>query len=260
MPHVHPLIYYAPAKADGRKTRVGFHVDVTAAWNVADALGRSGYTLGRMLFNYPPQEGAPREVMQIDTSRFKRGDMLLTPTRFETEPPGSPDACRKQTQRGYTDLEGLVVGHWRNRIATSRRLFLKLQPAYANRFAPSYENRFRIRFFEEEGAPYKHLANAEERQNDSNPPTASAAYLLRLRELYPGGPGYLGFFGLDSTTTLIWSHLLRHRHADLLHEEGFAIAEISGPIPVREPDLEFAEEWKSEIILHAKARLDPKKI
>lgn len=251
MPRLHPFFNFQNPKADGRKVRVGFHVDVAAAWNVAAAFECKGFSLGSLLFNFPPQEGEPRAQMRIDTSRFAPSDLIVTSTRFETEPPNSVDACRKQVQRGYTDLETLIESHWRQHIATSRRLFLKLQPRHAKHFAQGYENRFRIRFFEEEGAPYKHLANAEERQNDAHPPSASAAYLLRVRELHPGGPGYLGFFGLDSTTTLVWSHLLRHKHTELLHEEGFAIAEISGPIPMREPDMAFAEEWKSEIVLRA---------
>ena len=71
------------------------------------------------------------------------------------------------------------------------------------------------------------------------------------RELWPGGPGYLGFCGMGASTALGWSQLLRHRHADLLQSEGFFMAELNGPLPENAVNLRWAEAWRSEIILRA---------
>jgi hypothetical protein len=251
MPLVHPLFVYQRHKADGRKLKVGFHVDVAAALNVYEAFNQRGYRLGDLLFNYPPQQGEPRELMTIDKSRFARDDLILTSTRFDTDAPDSKDLPRKRVQRGFTDLEAAIVAQWRERFGVSRRLLVKLDPDYADAFATGFENRFAIQFLEGEGAPYGRLSDADDSNIDKDPPEATTAYVLRLRELYPGGPGYLGFFGMCSTTTLLWSHLLRFRHADLLHDEGFTIAEIAGAVPKREPDMRWADGWKSQIILRA---------
>ncbi len=261
MPLVYPLFYYQRPRSEGRKIRVGFHVDVAAAWIVAGALERAGYMLGEMFFNYPPADYGLPALLPIDVSRVGPNDLILTSTRLETEPADSEIRCRKQVQRGHTTLEQDIEIAWSLFIDISERLRVMVQPKLASLFAEDYANRFFIRFSEAEGAPYKKLQDATHRRIDKHPPNATAGYVLRLRELWPGGPGYLGFFGLDSTTALLLAYILRHRHSELLLEEGFAIVELSGGarVPDREPDMRWANDWRSEIILRAPAHFAPNK-
>lgn len=261
MPLVYPLFYYQRPRSEGRKVRVGFHVDVAAAWTVAGALERAGYMLGEMFFNYPPPDAGLPALLPIDVSRVKPNDLILTATRLETEPADSEIRCRKQVQRGHTSLEQHIETAWSPFIDISERLRVLVQAKLASCFAQPYSNRFFIRFSEAEGAPYKKLQDATRRKVDKHPPNATAGYVLRLRELWPGGPGYLGFFGLDSTTALLLAHILRHRHSELLLEEGFAIVELSGAsgVPDREPDMRWADDWHSEIILRAPVGFAPNK-
>jgi hypothetical protein len=79
-------------------------------------------------------------------------------------------------------------------------------------------------------------------------------YLLRAHELWPGGPAYLGFFGLDSTAALAGASVIRARHADLLLEEGFSMLEIAGPVPGRVGDTRWAGGWESRVILREPSR------
>ena len=256
---VYPLFYYQRPRSEGRKVRVSFHVDVAAAWNVAGALERAGFMLGNMFFHYPPPEQGAPGLLPIDVSRVGPNDLILTATRLETEPPDSEVRCRKQVQRGHTNLEQVIEAKWRGYIDISERLRVVVRPRLAKRFDQAHANRFHIRFSEGEGAHYKRLMDSALRSIDKNPPYATAGYVLRLRELWPGGPGYLGFFGLDGTAALLFSDVLRRRHTDLLHEEGFAIVELTGPgaVPEREPDMRWASNWRSEVILRAPARYAP---
>jgi hypothetical protein len=147
---------------------------------------------------------------------------------------------------GRTPIERLIEAAWGAVLRQSERLQVVLQPEAARHFEPGFDSRHNIEFNEREGAFYTGLSGL--------PPgklRATAAYLLRRRALWPGGPGYLGFFGMDSTTALAWSHLLRHRHADLLQAEGFFMAELTGLLPGRVSDLRWALSWSSRVILRA---------
>jgi hypothetical protein len=261
MPLVYPLFYYQRPRSEGRKVRMGFHVDVAAAWSVAAALGTSGYELGEMFFNYPPPSPGEPALLPIDVSGVRPEDLILTSTRFESEPEDPEVMCRKRVQRGHTTLEQDIEAAWRRYIHISERLRVVVQPRVAKYFEPGYENRFYIRFHEAESAPYKKLTEPTLRDIDRKPPPATVGYVLRLRELWPGGPNYLGFFGLDSTMALLLAHLLRRRHAELLHEEGFAIVELNGSnIPARAPDMRWSLGWESRVILRAPVHLAPNKL
>ena len=262
MPLVYPLFYYQRPRSKDRRVRLGFHVDVAAAWTVAGALEREHFLLGEMFFNYPPPKRNQAPLLPIDTSALRPSDLILTSTRFESEPEDPELNPRKRVQRGHTTLEQDIESAWRRFIHISERLRVAVHPHVAAYFEPGYENRFYIRFHEAESAPYRKLTEPTLRGVDRKPPPATVGYVLRLDELWPGGPGYLGFFGLDSTMALLFATLLRHRHADLLTEEGFAIVELNGAanVPARAPDMRWGFAWESRVILRAPAQLAPNQL
>ncbi|MBM4384507.1 MAG: hypothetical protein FJ091_14220 [Deltaproteobacteria bacterium] len=246
MSALHPFLYYQRPRCEGRKVRVAYHVDVAALLNLAGALQRDGYLIGELLFNYPALAGDADEALGFEKADFDADGLVATATRFERA-----RQYKKFVQRGDTPLERAVERAWRPFILDSARLQMVLQPRAARHLKQGFESRANVTFYQGEGARYKELLTAQgfRKQKDR----ATAAYVLRVKRLWDGGPGYIGAFGMDSTTSLIWSYLLRHRHPELLREDGFAMAELSGPIPGRVPDLRFSQEWRSEIILRAPA-------
>jgi hypothetical protein len=245
MPSVYPFVFFQRPRR-GRHPRVGFHVDSTALVNVGAALLRQGYDLGDVHLNYPPRPGEPEDALEVALDQFGPDDLIMTATRLELEPTLD---CRKVVMMGRTPIERLIEAAWGRVLRRSERLQVVLQPEAARHFTPGFENRRNIEFNEREGAFYTGFPADVGFQ--SSKLRATAAYLLRKRALWPGGPGYLGFFGMDSTTALAFSQLLRHRYAELLQTEGFFMVELSGPLPGRVSDLRWALDWTSEIILRA---------
>jgi hypothetical protein len=243
MPHVYPFIFHQRPRK-GRPLTLPRNVDVTALLNVCAALQRQGYEIGEIQLNYPAASGQ-QGTKSLDLSAFDSRGVILTLTR--------PDLslsldCRKTVQKGFTPLEAYVEAAWRRVVKESTRLQMVLQPFTAPYFAKGFSNRRNVEFNEREGARYKALPeDASFRPGEQE----TAACLLRVRELWPGGPGYLGCCGMGASTALAWSQLLRHRHADLLQSEGFFMAELNGPLPDAAENLRWAETWRSEIILRA---------
>jgi hypothetical protein len=240
MPLVHPFVFFQRPRSD-RELRVSRHVDGTALMNVAAALQPQGYSIGAIHLNYPPRQKAA-DALEVALDGFAPGDLILSATRLELKP---KLACRKVVMMAGTPIERLIEAAWSEVLQSSERLLVVLKEHTARWLAPGFEDRGNIEFNEREGAFYTGLARAKPSVR------ATAAYLLRTRELWPGGPGYLGFFGMDSTTAAAWSHLLRHRHADLLESEGFVMAELSGKLPGRVSNLDWALDWSSRVVLRA---------
>jgi hypothetical protein len=238
MPCVHPFVFFRRPRA-GQDPRVGSHVDATALLSVCAALQAQGYRIGDIHLNHPPRRNGS-SALEVPQGRFEPGDMIVSATRFELKP---RIKCRKVVMMTRAGIEQTMTTAWSEGIQSSQRLMLVLNDAVSRWLAPGFENRNNIEFNEREGAFYTGLACAKTNLR------ATAAYLLRKNELWPGGPAYLGFFGMDSTTTLVWSHLLRRRHADLLQQQGFFMAELSGKLPGRVSNLDWALDWRSEIIL-----------
>jgi hypothetical protein len=246
MPFVHQFVFFQRPRA-GQDPRIGWHVDATALSNVSGALQPQGYSIGDIYLNYPPRRNGS-SALEVPQGRFAPGDLIMSATRFELKP---KIKCRKVVMMTRAGIEPRMSAAWSEAIQSSQRLMIVVNDEVARWFKPGFETRNNIEFNEREGAFYTGLACAKTSVR------ATAAYLLRKNELWPGGPGYLGFFGMDSTITLAWSHLLRHRHADLLQTEGFFVAELAGKLPGRVSNLDWALDWRSEIILRAPGGLAP---
>ena len=247
MPHFYPFIYYQRLPTD-RDLKMAEHVDVTAMMHVNDALYRQGYTLGEAQLNQPPADASPSE--RFGLASFEPGALIVSATRPDLEPDdAAPFDCKKTVQKGFTPLEELIEAAWRAVLLLCVRIQVKVHPFAIPYFTQGFASRRNIEFNARKGARYVGLP--DEPSYRPGGAALTAAYLLRLRELWPGGPSYLGFFAMDSWTALVWSQLLRRRHSDLLQSEGFFMAELSGPLPARAPDLSWAFDWQSRIILRA---------
>lgn len=241
--YVYPFAFLLRQHDLSRRLRAFQIRDGAATLEIVCALARLGWQYGHLLLNFPPpkQPATPAAALLEMTTPARAGDLISTTTR-----PPLDESGRKQVARGWTLLEEQVLAAWRPYFALLTRQEMLLDPKLHDQLAPGYENRRHIFFYANEGARYMELGPLRYRG-----PARTAAFLLHKPELRSGGPGYLGIFGMDGTTTLIWAHLLRTRHRDLLEKPGFVMAEIEvGQIPLRTTDLGFAQSWETNVILH----------
>ena len=74
----------------------------------------------------------------------------------------------------------------------------------------------------------------------------TAAFLLRIDEIWPGGPGLIGAWGLNAIATLAWCSLLRYRYMDLFENRGLTMFELHPTEPPKRPVThEWALDWKA---------------
>jgi hypothetical protein len=216
--------------------------DLAATWHVMGSLEEEGFGIGSIYLNFPPRRNdpAPQHLEEVDLSGVAACDLILNAGRLAFDDPS--DCPRRSLTPGLTTLEKQISDHWRPFIASSSRRFARLSPAMQQQLAPRHRDRASLSFSTLRGAFYKGRKYAHARR--------SAAFLLRLHALAPGGPGYLGFFGFDGITTLAWAWQLRHVMPELLRRPAFVMAELNaGDLPARPTDLEWLQGWSAEPLL-----------
>ncbi len=250
--HVYPFLSYISPRDYTRDLRIFQLRDVAAAMDVVGALEEHGYRYGDTLLNAPggapPAQGEP--LYPIDLTGIGAEDLILTITR----PPLSDIEWgdRKKVHRAWTDLEQSVLDSWSEILEDIARSYVSLARKMRNYLREGFESRQAVRFRECEGAPYLEW-NARDGQGFQKlrRENRTAAFLLHRDELWQGGPGYVGVFGMDGTTTMAWANILRHRHSELLEKPGFTMVEITGaPLPERPTRLDFTQSWAVDVILH----------
>jgi hypothetical protein len=115
---------------------------------------------------------------------------------------------------------------------------------------PGFESRRNIIYTQKHGANFKQLRTAAQGRKQELPPEArTSAFLLNTR-LWENGPTLIAAFAMDSVASIVWSWILARQHADWLLEPGFTMVDlVRGPVPDRPTLLDFAQDWKMEIVL-----------
>ena len=244
MPRVAPFVYFRKYRD---QVRVAQHVDGTALLHLVAAFGAHGYAFGPPQLNHPKPDfnGLVREHA---ARPLASDDVIVSATRVEL---GEDNGCRKRVLRGNTTLESHIERAWSRVLLVSDRRQIATRPSVERYFEAGRASRRNVEFFVADHARYKAFPSDGRARVPSPAPTAG--YLLRVRELFPGGPGYCGAFGMNSSTGLVWSALLLTRFPELVEKEGFFMAEMRGTIPDRPFDLSFVEDWDCEIVLKAPA-------
>jgi hypothetical protein len=239
--HVYPFAYSLPQHDSSRRVRPFQIRDGAATFEMLALLSRFGWQYGGLLLNHSPlPKSDPGHLLEVPVPAGP-GDRILSATR-----PPLDECGRKQVNRGYTDLEERILAAWRSCFASLNRVEAVLHPRLHHELARGYEDRKHIFFYAREGSRYNELGSVRYRGSNR-----TAAFLLHLESFGPGQPGYVGFFAMDGTTTLIWAYLLRTRFPELVEKPGFVMAELDmGVIPTRTPDLGFAQSWNAKVILH----------
>lgn len=248
MRYVHIFEYFCSPRDRSRKRTVVQTRDLGAALELIGAFSELGYRVGMQVLNYPPPVGSPSTLLEIDCSGMKAGDILLTCTR----PPLSDreQGDRRRVPNGCTNLEEWTDRVWKRYFAILSRSHAQLQPWLHSQLPSGYENRRDVFFLTTENANYS-LMNACDGsgRRKFRETRRTAAFLVVHPELWPGGPTYVGAFGLDGHATLAQAYLVRNRHPELLTQPGFHMMELQYvPVSERVPDLSWALEWKLELL------------
>jgi hypothetical protein len=216
--------------------------DLAATWHVMGALEEEGFRVGSIYLNFPPgrNDPEPEHLEEVDLSRVAQGDLIVKAGRLAFDDPS--DCPRRSITPGQTTLEKQMSDHWRCFLSAGSRRFAYLSPGMEQQLPPQHRDRASLSFSMRRGAFLKGRRHAGRRR--------TAVFLLRLRALAPGGPGYLGFFGFDGLTTLAWAWQLRHVMPELLRSPAFVMAELhAGALPARPTDLDWLETWSVEPLL-----------
>jgi hypothetical protein len=216
--------------------------DLAASWYVMGALEEEGFRVGSIYLNFPPRRNdpAPQHLEEVDLSRVAQGDLIVQAGRLAFDDPS--DRPRRSLTPGQTTLEKQMSDHWRCFLSAGSRRFAYLTPEMKQQLPPQHRDRASLSFSSRRGAVYKSRRIASKDR--------TAVFLLRLRALAPGGPGYLGFFGFDGITTLAWAWQLRHVMPELLRSPAFVMADLrAGALPERPTDLDWLETWSVEPLL-----------
>jgi len=237
------------------QTREGF-----ARSQLAAGLHREGYEDGRDLLNSPPPSGRPpTELAHIDTSWSRPKDLCMTMTRIPLS--DHLEGKRKKIPRGFTDLEAEIMAEWALYVPYCSRLMVQIHDRLHALLPEGKENLARIAVYERSCAPYNRLARC-----DGSPARKylgqelrSPVFLLKIPKMQERNMGYFGIWGLDGNTTLIWATLLRFRLPELLARDHFVMAELQGgTVPDRPLDLDFAADWRAEILIDEPIKRGPR--
>lgn len=255
MRRAHPLTYALARRAVERTPRIFARRDCTASGELLFPLYQLGFGQGEPIFQqppvHPPKGPVPVDRLhQVELSFLEPGALILQTTR----PPMNDldEGPRRQVERAYTDLEHVTFEAWKPYVEYLARTHVRLGPQARSQVRAGFQGRREMSFLQRGwGAPY-HELNAHDGRGwrKYRGERRSALFLLRLEELWPGGPGYLCAFGMDGCTTLVWCYQLARKLPDLLERPGFVLAElVLGGLPERATDLRFALDWQIEILV-----------
>jgi hypothetical protein len=240
-----PCLFLDSPRDHSHKYKVSRTLDTEAVFNVASAFPSRRYRLGRSLYLHPPPERTPDEERAFPLARkLSRGIRLLFGSR-----PGLDDNAAdnpRVMKPSFTELEELFLKLWRPLFRKLARPMLMLPPEISALLPAEYANRDHIDFMQGQGSGYKWLSGGRRRV----PQHRTCAFLLNKEGFYQGA-SLTSFFAMDGVAGLIWSQLLRDRHAAWLTQPGFRMVELIGTsIPRRMEDLSFVDSWQVVSLFH----------
>jgi hypothetical protein len=249
----HTFAFLMPPRDATRDVRAFQLRDLAAALELHGALGTRGYAVGETLLNHPPPgpDRGPQALLPMQLDRLGTSDLVVTVTRPPLSDRSHGDA--KQVRRGWTALEGRILELWGRYLDVIARSHVRFEDRWRAALPPGLEDRRDMVFRTREGAFYKRLNACDGRPARAVPSAPrTAAFLLRESCIWPNGPDYLGIFGMDGTSTLLWAWQLRNVVSDLLDEQGLTMVELKGgELPERPTDLRWMADWSVEPVVVA---------
>jgi hypothetical protein len=246
---LHPFFYFSPPD-HGSRYRILDARDVLGLSFVQPALQARGCVLKEPILNMPPPNDEPsREVARIGL-RLGPSAIVWLGTRF---PLNDDISDKKRVPRGYTELEPAVLEAGSRVFAFLSRKKMLLREELWGKVRPGFESRRNVIYTQKHGANFKKLRTAAQGRKQELPAEArTSAFLLNTR-LWENGPTLIAAFAMDGEASIVWSWVLARQHPDWLLEPGFTMVDLLRcPVPARPTLLDFARDWRIEIVLRTR--------
>jgi hypothetical protein len=209
--------------------------------------------------NLPPQERnfellPPAEQRVVDLPFLGPNDRLLCTTR----PPLSDfiQDDRKKVEPSNTSIEDTIFQHYWRYFDRLSRSSIKFS-AQANACLPRSKRNRGEMGFHQFGCTYSSLGELHgKRVAPGILRGTTMGVLLSVEELWPGGPGFVGAWGLNAIATLVWNFLLRDRYSALLENRGLTVVELeTADVPSRPDTYAWARDWHVTPLMETKIEL-----
>lgn len=262
MAQAHSVSYPGPRLKRHEPPSIAFVRDPRANHELRMALFEEGYDMGDSLLHFPRAASAQYELLEfgklerVDCSFARPGDLLFQTTR----PPLSDgeESNRRRIEPANTDLERAILLAYQRYFDRCCRPSVKLSQRAAQALRPDRRDRASVEFALVGCAIQRMGTWGGEPRAHPEAPGHTMAYLLRVDALWPGGPGFVGAFGMNAISTLAWCRLLRTRHSMLLQSRGLTMVDLTiGEVPKHATNDDWARSWQAEVVAETREELPP---
>ena len=262
MPQAHSFLYSAPRRDYKRLPTPASPRDPEANLQLRIALQELGFEFGETILNFPADDVTfdllPREQLrEVELPFVDRNDILAATTR----PPLSDgrQGDKKKIEPANTTIERMIFDHYFRYFRVCSRSHVELTEEAAALLPPAMKNRAIMTFYQE-GCRYMYLqARGRPRSRRSPLGQRTAAFLLRVEEIWPGGPGLVAAWSLNAMATLSWCLQLRHRYSWMLENRGLTMVELH---PERSPahanSYAWVRDWRVTPVFDTGGELPPR--
>ena len=248
MSMAHPFLYAAPRYHANREPNIAADTrDPEANAQLRIALHGQGYGFGQSILNFPPKQRnfrllPPSEQRHVVIPFATNDDVLFCTTR----PPLSDyqHNDKKKVEPSNTTLEHLIFEHYFRYFERCSRSWIEFTAQAAACLPENKKNRASMTFAQS-GCLYTSLgALGEKRVLPGSLRGRTAAFLLSVDELWPGGPGLKAAWGLNAVATVVWCWLLRERYSALLDHRGLTVVEmVPKDVPAQAATYSWSRDW-----------------
>lgn len=235
--------------------------DGQAFSELAAVLAAQGHYYGGVIFNYP---GAG---LKGTLSGFGPSDVLVMASRpplSDGENGEEEQVEHRRIERSHNDLEKIILSRVRRYLEICSRKVIKLTKEMADKLPVEAKCKAEIQFCTGNTRKANYVRyrmyGSKRWQNplEATEINRTAAYLLYTPPLWDNGPSLIVSFGLSGPENLIWNHLVRIQHPELLESPRFVMAEMTlGDIPTPPISLAFSDKWDIDIILNSQITSGP---
>jgi len=259
MPAIHPFLYSAPRRDSRTPAHLAWPRDREANSQLQIALSEQGFSFGRTILNYPGEEVRydllpENQLRAVELPFVRPGDALAMSTRPPISDGWHGDA--KKVEPSNLWVERRIFDLYRRYFRVCARSYLELTEEAALRLPEDMKNRQAMTFFQY-GNSYQYLQERGCPRSRRSPlGSRTPGFLLRVDEVWPGGPGFIGAFGLNALSTLALCRLLRSLHSELLSHRGLTMVELTpGDTPERPSTYDFFMDWNVDVIFSTQDEL-----
>lgn len=262
MPQAHSFLYAAPRHDHKRSINLATPRDPEANVQLRIALNTLGFEFGESVLNFPPEQCnfdlLPEDALtRVELPFVKKKDVFVLSTRAPLSDGLHMD--NKKIEPSNTNLERVMFYHFWRYFSVCSRSYVTLTEEAASSLPVGKKNRAEMTFYQT-GCRYMYLQALEGQRSTRSPlRERTAAFLLRIEELWPGGPGLVAAWGLNALATLAWCSQLRYRYPWMLENRGLTMVELyPSESPQRADSYEWMLDWRMTPVFETGGELPPR--